>query len=131
MKAFGWIVLCVALSLVISCGEDPPAVDTAKKAKPDKKQYSIRAVPDPAMERKPLEKALDSAVTQAPDPDPVPVETEPENFAVDGKRGRVFFPDRGWLSVDEFWEIYYNRPQDLPDDMNHESLEVIRPENMH
>ena len=51
---------------------------------------------------------------------------KPQEFTVDLKRKRVFFPDQGWLNAQEFWTIYYEQPEKLPADIDFELLEKFK-----
>jgi hypothetical protein len=57
--------------------------------------------------------------------------TDPEPsagpFKIDAAANRVYLPKTGWISVDEFWEIYMNQPDKLPADLDHAALDAIRP----
>lgn len=54
------------------------------------------------------------------------VPTEPTQFTVDVEGRRVFLPEKGWLTSKEFWDIYYNRPDELPGDIDHQALHSLR-----
>lgn len=41
---------------------------------------------------------------------------------VDFDRRMVYLPDQGWLSEDEFWNIYYNEPDKLPGEIDFDAL---------
>jgi len=41
---------------------------------------------------------------------------------VDLEGRRVFLPNEGWLTADEFWRIYYEEPQRLPAGLDFEAL---------
>lgn len=100
------------------------------------KSYPVRAVEDPAMARAAAGAALagdpsrgiatDETINPQAVVSPAVVESEPSRFFVDAEGQRVFLPGVGWKTVDEFWEIYYHRPQDLPGDIDHDALAAIR-----
>ncbi len=54
------------------------------------------------------------------------VPAEPTKFTVDAEGRRVFLPEKGWLSSAAFWDIYYNRPGELPGDIDHQALHSLR-----
>lgn len=56
------------------------------------------------------------------------VPSEPTGFTVDVEGGRVFLPEKGWLEATQFWDIYYNRPQELPGNIDHQALQLLRAE---
>jgi hypothetical protein len=43
-------------------------------------------------------------------------------FQVDVENNRVYLESTGWISTEEFWDIYYNDPAKLPGDLDHEEL---------
>ncbi|MBK1702982.1 hypothetical protein [Halochromatium glycolicum] len=79
-------------------------------------------VPDPAMAV-----MLDEAASRAPHvaAKPPAVPAEPTRFTVDTDAGRVFLPSQGWRTVDEFRDLYYSRPQDLPGDIDHDAVMAL------
>ena len=44
------------------------------------------------------------------------------------KDGRVFFPELGWLNEPEFWEMYSNEPEKLPDSLDLYAAHQLRQE---
>ena len=44
---------------------------------------------------------------------------------VDFETRQIFLPDTGWLSEDEFWNIYYNDPAKLPGNVDFEALQQL------
>jgi len=54
-------------------------------------------------------------------------ERSADSFKIDAAAKRVYLPETGWISVDEFWEIYMNQPDKLPADLDYTALDVIRP----
>lgn len=114
-----------------------PALDAAAGGiRTAAKPYPVRAVEDPAMARAatgaalPGDLARDFATDATIDPQavvsPAVAESEPSRFFVDAEGQRVFLPGVGWKTVDEFWETYYHRPQDIPGDIDHDALAAIR-----
>lgn len=109
-RAF-WLAAIAALSIT-GCGEDSPGPAQAPVSG------------DPP--------GLSSPPAVAPLPPPMPpleaeeVPPAAEPFAVDLERRMVRLPDRGWVSSEEFWDIYYHRPQELPGDLDHEALAALR-----
>ncbi|MBL3534720.1 MAG: hypothetical protein JMN27_12900 [gamma proteobacterium endosymbiont of Lamellibrachia anaximandri] len=123
MKKARLPVICFLTFFLSACGEEP-SEDTsqlpAESAAP-----MIRNVPDPAMERA-REEREDSAGEAAEVEAESAVPTEPIKFTVDTEGRRVFLPGKGWLSSSEFWDIYYNRPGELPGDIDHQALHSLR-----
>ena len=113
MKHSGlFIVFCGLLSQLGACSEEPGS--SLSETQP-----GVRAVPDPAME--PVHE-VENGPTAAPPPPPA----DPDVFTVDLENRRVFLPKQGWLDAAAFWDIYYNHPQDLPGEIDHEALEPLR-----
>jgi hypothetical protein len=46
---------------------------------------------------------------------------------IDAAAKRVYLPKTGWISVDEFWEIYMHQPDKLPANFDYSALDAIRP----
>lgn len=63
--------------------------------------------------------ATDPAVGGPTIPNP---EVTPSSMQVDLEGRRVFLPEEGWLTEDEFWRLYYEEPQRLPDGLDFEAL---------
>ena len=51
-----------------------------------------------------------------------------DDFEIDKVANRVYLASTGWVTVDEFWEIYLNHPEKLPQNMDHSALDAIRPD---
>ena len=106
------------LSQLGACSEEPGS--SLSETQP-----SVRNVPDPAMEQmRAVENGPTAAnnVVQQPRSPP----RNPDTFTVDLENRRVFLPKQGWLDAAAFWDIYYNHPQDLPGEIDHEALEPLR-----
>ncbi len=52
-------------------------------------------------------------------------EVTPSSMQVDLEGRRVFLPNEGWLTEDEFWRIYYEEPQRLPAGLDFEALKRL------
>ncbi len=48
-----------------------------------------------------------------------------EKLEIDLEGQRVLLPGDGWISVPEFWDIYYNHPQKLPGDIDFAKLQQL------
>lgn len=119
MKHFSLSFAFTLTFLLASCGEAPPEPDHRPLAKPSAPR--VRIVPDPAMEKLkkqgPQDPGEPVAVTKS--------EVEPDEFTVDIEAERVFLPEKGWINAVDFWDIYYNRPQELPGNIDHEALQRL------
>jgi hypothetical protein len=92
--------------------------------------FTVREVADPAMQAggqpgagpaEALHSSDDTAIATG-------ASSDPATFTVDASGQRVFLPGSGWKTVEEFWEIYYERPDLLPGDIDHQALMSIRPD---
>lgn len=54
------------------------------------------------------------------------IKKDPQVFTVDIEGKRVFFPEQGWMSAQDFWVIYYDQPEKLPADLDFERLESLK-----
>jgi len=106
------IACCVLLAQLWACSEESGSSHSGNLP-------AVRNVPDPAMER------TDAVETRPTTATPVPP-SEPDTFSVDLENERVFMPGKGWLGAAEFWDMYYNRPQELPGDLDHGALQALR-----
>jgi hypothetical protein len=80
-----------------------------------------RDLPDPAMApASPPAGALSIAVAPVSEPD-----SDPDAAVVDIAGQRVFFPEQGWLDGDAFLDIYYNRPEELPLDIDFQAVHEL------
>ncbi|AUB82125.1 hypothetical protein THSYN_14980 [Candidatus Thiodictyon syntrophicum] len=97
---------------------------------------AIRRVEDPAMAGAASGQVLADGVAREGVPEPrtappgevlvaVPV-PEPSTFTIDATTQRVFLPGRGWKTAAEFWDLYYNRPQELPGNIDHHALATLK-----
>lgn len=122
MKHSGlFVVFCVLLSQLGACSEEPGS--SLSETQP-----AVRDVPDPAMEQMhEVESRPTAALPSAPPPPPA----DPVRFTVDLENRRVFLPEQGWLDATAFWDIYYNHPGDLPDEIDHGALEPLRSSMTH
>ena len=116
------------LALFLSaCGDEQPEESLQLPA--ERVAPRVRNVPDPAMVRD--EEPQGSVEQQAAVAEPAAeseVPPEPTGFTVDMEGSRVFLPGKGWLEASEFWDIYYNRPQELPGNIDHQALQLLRAE---
>jgi len=49
----------------------------------------------------------------------------PQKLEIDLPGKRVLFPGIGWITVNKFWDIYYNNPQQLPAEIDYEILHQL------
>ncbi len=49
----------------------------------------------------------------------------PSSMTVDLEGHRVFLPNEGWLTEEEFWRIYYEEPQRLPGELDFGALHKL------
>ncbi len=115
------IIICFLTFFLSACGDAPPE-DTPQRPA-ESSAPRVRNVPDPAMEA-PQEDSDGQAVEVEAEP---AVPAEPTKFTVDAEGRRVFLPEKGWLPSAAFWDIYYNRPEELPGDIDHQALHSLRP----
>ena len=108
--------VALAALLIPGCGGEPPASGPTG-ASPESPAASSPALPEP-MPPMPLPPEPSHAGTAS---------AEGETFAVDAERGMVRLPGRGWVSSEAFWELYHHRPEELPPDLDHGALAVLRP----
>lgn len=120
MKNARLTIICFLTLFLSACGEDPPE-DTSQRPA-ESAAPRVRNVPDPAMEAKQEDSAGQAFEVEA---EPA-VPAEPTKFTVDAEGRRVFLPGKGWLSSSAFWDIYYNRPEELPGDIDHQALHSLR-----
>ncbi len=69
--------------------------------------------PDPAMDNAPAPVTTEqppAQTVQAPQPEPP---KGPRR-----KDGQIFFPQTGWVEEAAFWDMYENRPEEIPDDID-------------
>lgn len=102
-------VMLVAIAILGGCDNAPPAA-------------TVNPVEDPAMKKA----AVQQAATEA--------KPERQNRAAVDLRipvrrdGRVFIPELGWRDEAEFWELYANEPELLPDSLDLFALHQLRQE---
>ena len=107
-----WLLIAMASAFLCACSpSDESATTAASQEKP-----RVRNVPDPAMESPP-----ETAVGK-----PVKIDRLPGEVALDETGERIFIPQMGWLPLHEFWELYQNQPERLPDDLDLEAVHEIR-----
>jgi hypothetical protein len=97
------------LALLGGCDSAPPPATT-------------RPVDDPAMQKA----AVQEVAAQAEPSSQSSAETDPETPV--RKDGRVFIPELGWRDEAEFWELYANEPEQLPDSLDLYALHQLRQE---
>jgi len=56
---------------------------------------------------------------------PSSVEIAISPVVVDLENRLVFLPSTGWLSEDAFWDIYFNEPQKLPDNIDFDEIHKL------
>ncbi len=134
-RATGRLSLAGLVVMLAACGAEPPGqpgpTSTAAAASWGERVMAvlkrdapvIRTVSDPAMQ-------------PAQDPVALPVQGRvppasalpPEGFTIDRAGERVFLPGQGWLGYAAFWDLYYNHPERLPHDVDHQALHRLRGE---
>ncbi len=132
MKRATLSAILLSTFLVSACGEKPPEEQLPLPAEPPAPR--IRNVQDPAMDRGqeenreglPEQGGVTKPVSRAESAAP----SKPAGFIVDVAGDRVFLPGKGWLKAAEFWEIYYNHPQELPGNIDHQALQLLRAERV-
>ncbi len=79
-------------------------------------------VDDPAMDKLPAQ-AIQQNTSSGEEEKKL---TDPQEMTVDLGKHRVFLPGQGWLSVQNFWELYYQTPEKLPDEMDFQLIEHLK-----
>lgn len=115
-KSFKTLTIAALIGGMIlsACGDKAPDMsDTLERMESEQNVGTDTSVVVSAEQVPPIDRATESQTS--------------DQFKIDAAANRVYLPKTGWISVDEFWEIYMNHPDKLPADFDHAALDAIRP----